>query len=320
MTGTGQIPHAIANFYNRTLLERALPELLHDKFGQVRDIPKNNSDTIKFRKYGALALNTTPLVEGITPQGKQLSVTDITATVSWYGDYVTLTDQLLLTTFDPVLTETAEVLGEQAGQSMDAVIRDVLVAGTNVRYADGVANRASVASSNKMDADECKIAIRTMKNNNAKKISRMVNPQTGYATTPVNSAYVVIVHPNTSYDLKGISGWKPIETYASAPGFQKLPAEIGAYDELRFCESTQAKVFTGAGASSIDVYASLVFGQNAYGISRISGEAMRNIIKPVGSAGTADPLDQRSTSGWKSTLVAVILQQLFMLRIEHAVS
>lgn len=318
-TTVTQVPHAINNFYSRVMLERAVPNLVHALFGQVKDIPRNNSNVIKFRRYGALAVATTALTEGTTPSSTQLSITDITATVAQYGAYVELSDWLQITTPDPILTETAEVLGEQAGQTMDIIIRDVLVAGTNVQYADAVAGRSSVAASNKIDTADIRKVVRTLKNANAKRITRMVSADTGYNTTPVDEAFVAIVHPNTTYDLKGLTEFVPIEKYAGMLK-QRLPGEVGKVDEVRFVESTHAKVFTGAGDSSIDVYATLFFGMDAYGVSHIGGESLKNIVKPLGSAGTADPLDQRSTSGWKATLVAVILNQTWMVRYEHAVS
>ena len=115
-----QISVEIDAFYDRSLLERAVPSLVHNRFAQVRDIPKNGgSSLIKFRRYGSLTATTTALSEGVTPSGSQLSVTDVTATVLQYGDYVTLTDKVLMETYDPILTETAEILGEQAGDSLD---------------------------------------------------------------------------------------------------------------------------------------------------------------------------------------------------------
>jgi len=84
--------------------------------------------------------------------------------------------------------------------------------------------------------------------------------------------------------------------------------------------TTNGKILSGEGAGSIDVHATMILAADFYGITRISGEAMKNIIKPLGSAGTADPLDQRSTSGWKATFVAKILNENFAVRIEHAVS
>lgn len=319
MTGTTQIPHAINNYYDRMLLVRALPLLLHTSYGQVRDIPRNNTQTIKFRKYSSLSLATTPLTEGVTPTGSALSTTDITAIVLQYGDYITLTDVVQLTTLDPVLTETAALLGEQAGQTIDVVCRNVLHAGTNVQYADGVASRVLVDTANKIDATEVRTAVKVLKNANAPKLNRMVSANQGYATTPVNSTYVGIIHPDTTFDLEDETGWAEVSKYADSAG-TLLPGEVGKLGDVRFVETTYAKVFAGEGAGGIDVYSTLILGRDAYGITRISGEAMRNIVKPLGSGGTNDPLDQRSTSGWKAWFVAKILQQLFMLRIEHSVS
>jgi N4-gp56 family major capsid protein len=97
-----------------------------------------------------------------------------------------------------------------------------------------------------------------------------------------------------------------------------MEGEIGSYDDIRFVETNNAKNKVGLGTGNIDVYCTLVFGANAYGITRVSGEALKNIVKPLGSAGSADPLDQRATSGWKATFVAKILNENFIQRIESA--
>lgn len=323
METTATITHAVNNYYDRMLLERALPLLVHDRWAQIRDIPKKNTNVIKFRKYGSLSVATTPLTEGITPDSESLSITDTTATVSQYGAYVTLTDWLVLTTLDPVLMEAAEVLGEQAGLTLDTITRDVMVAGTNVQYADTGdaqvnAARTDIAAEDSLEDGEIWRAIRTLKNANARKITKMVSGDIGYETRPVDACYVGIIHPNTTYDVRQETGWVPVEKYASKADL--MPGEVGAFGEVRFVETTNAKVWEDAGAGAADVYGTLILGANAYGVTRISGESLRNIVKPVGSAGTADPLEQRSTSGWKATKTAVILQQLFMLRIEHGVT
>lgn len=315
-----QIPNEQTEWYDKRLLTRAIPLFLHTMFGQVRDIPrKAGTTTIKFRRYGNLSAATTPLSEGITPAGSQLSVTDITATVLQYGDFITITDVLDFTSADPILTETAEILGDQAGDTLDQVTRDVLAAGTAVTYANGTA-RTDVGSSHLITSTLVRQVVRTMKIANARRITTMVDPDTGYATTPVNACYVAICHPKTTYNLKVESGggFLPVEKYANKANL--MQGEVGALDEVRFIETSNAKVFTGGGASSIDVYATLFFAQNAYGITRISGESLKNIVKPLGTAGSADPLDQRATSGWKGTHVAKILNDAFMHRLEHAVS
>ncbi len=294
--------------------------LVFTKWGQTRNIPRNNSDTIKFRKYNALNKATTPLSEGVTPSGSQLSVTDSSATIKNYGDYVTLSDKLKMETEDPVETEAVEVLGEQASETLDTLARDVLMAGTNVQYAGGVSDRASITSSEKIDATEVKKAVRTLKNNKAKKITAMVPAQMGYNTTPVDACYVGVVHPDTTYDLKGLSEFEPIENYRSGLSNGPMPGEVGKVDEVRFVETTEGKIWVDEGDSNQDVYGTLILGQNAYGTTRISGEAMRTIRKQLGSGGSQDPLDQRATIGWKATFVTKILQQDFMLRLEHATS
>jgi len=312
-----QIPAEVNNFYDRTLLKRAIPLFLHTKFAQVRDIPRNGgTDTIKFRRYGNLSAATTPLTEGTTPAGSQLATTDVTAQVLKYGDFVTLTDVVQYESPDAILMETAQILGDQAADTLDQLARNVLAAGTSVIYSDVSTNaaRTDVASTDIITTTVVKKAVRTLKNNNAKKLTKMVNPSTGYSTTPLNACFIGLVHPNISYTLSGFTGWTPVEKYASQAGV--MDGEIGTFGEVRFIETTNAKVFTGGGAASADVYATLILGSDAYGISRISGEALKNIIKPLGSAGTADPLDQLATSGWKATFITKILNNAFMIRIE----
>ena len=319
LTTRTQIPIEVNNFYDRALLERAIPSFIHNRYAQVRDIPRNSgTNVIKFRKYASLTAQTTALTDGVTPSGKQLSITDLSATVLQYGDFVTITDKVLMETFDPILTETAEILGEQVGDSLDQLCRDIIVAGTTVQYASAASSRATVTAAMKMDRAEAKEAVRTLKTNNAKPMTTMINPSTGFNTVPVGMSFIGIVHPNTTFDLDDATGWIPVEKYPNKSNV--MPDEVGALHNIRFVETSNAKVFSSAGASSIDVYATLIIGRNAYAQSRISGEALKNIVKPLGSAGTADPLDQRTTSGWKATYVAVILQESFMVRIEHAVS
>jgi N4-gp56 family major capsid protein len=134
----------------------------------------------------------------------------------------------------------------------------------------------------------------------------------------VAPAYIGIVSPEGWYDLQDETGWVPVEKYSST--MKLLEGEVGKLGDVRFIETTNAKVFTAGGASSIDVHTTLILGAEAYGITRISGESLKNIVKPLGSAGSADPLEQRGTTGWKATFVAKILNDAFMVRIEHAVT
>jgi len=316
-TTTGEVTQAVNYFYDRRLLMKAVPLFVHTRWAQVRDIPRNNTDDIRFRRYTLLTAATTALTEGVTPSGSQLAITNVNATVLQYGDYVTLTDKLLFTTLDPVLTETAELLGIQYGDTIDQLTRNILRAGTTIQYAGSATARDEVTSAMKITKAEIQEAVRTLKTNNARRITSQVDPSTGFNTSPLSACYIGIVHPGTTYDLKNIPGFIRVEEYGQK---KAMEGEVGTLDEVRFVETTNASVFSSAGSGSIDVYGTLILGTEAYGISRISGEAVKNIVKPLGSAGSADPLDQRQTSGWKATHVAKILNESFLLRLEHAVS
>lgn len=314
-----EIPAEVNNFYGRALLERAIPAFVHTRFAQIRDIPRNSgTNVIKFRQYGNLTANTTALREGVTPTGTALSVTDVTATTLQYGDYVTLTDKVQMETYDPILTETAEILGDQAGDSIDQLMRAVLAAGTTIQYASTAAADTDITSAMVLNRAEVKEAVRTLRGNNARPMTSMVNPSTGYNTVPIGKSFVGIVSEDTAYDLDDATGWVPLEKYPNKS--TAMMDEIGAVGNVRFIMSTNAYVSSAGGADSNDVHYSLIIAQNAYGQTRISGETLKNIVKPLGSAGTADPLDQRATSGWKLTFVGKILNENFMVVVHHGVS
>lgn len=318
VTGYAQIPAGVAAFYDRNMLERSTPALVHDKYGQSRPIPKGNSKAIKFRKYNALAVATTPLTEGVTPAGKQLSITDVTATLSQYGDFVTVSDVVSMTVEDPVITEATDVLGEQAGETLDTVYRDILNAGTNVIYAGAIDTatidtRVEVAS--KPLAKDLDLVIKTLKGQNAKRFTEMIQGSAKTNTYPIRPAFMGITHTDKVSDLEGVTGYKDVSEYASQG--QVDPNEAGAYKSIRFLETTNAKIFTGEGAASVDVYSTLVLGKNAYGVVGLRGQRnIETIVKPLGSGD--DPLNQRATVGWKAMATAKILNDAFMVRYESA--
>lgn len=297
------------------MLRKARPLLVHTKWGQVRDIPRGSGNSIRFRRYSLLTATTDPLVEGVTPTLDTLTVTNVDATVQQYGRGFLITDKLLFTTLDPVLMEVADILGEVAADTLDQLTAAELATTTTIQYASSATTNGTVTSAMKITKTEIQEAVRTLKNNKAKKITSMVNPSDGFNTSPLDACFIGIVHPNTTFDLKNIPGFIRVEEYGQRPAME---GEVGALDEVRFIETTNAKVYTGAGSGSIDVYGTLIFGKDFYAVSRISGEAMHNYVD--GPGGNADPLHQRQTSAWKATFVATILNDAFGLSLRHAVS
>lgn len=94
MTTLTQLPPEVRTYFDRLLLSLARPYYVYDLFAQKRQIPLNSGDQMVFRRYGTLTAATTPLTDGQTPSGDQLSVTDFKAQVQWYGSFVTITDQV----------------------------------------------------------------------------------------------------------------------------------------------------------------------------------------------------------------------------------
>ena len=315
-TGTGQVTQAVTEFFNRRLLMKARPNLLYNKYADIADIPRNQGTLIRRRRYTLLNPATTPITEGVTPDLQQLSITNVDATVNEYGTGVLITRKLQYTTHDPLLNEVNDLLGQSAGNTLDQLTREELASITTIQYASTASATNEITSSMKITKDEIKEAVRTLKNNNALKLTEMVNHDDGFNSSPIDACYVAIVHPNTTFDLKELDGFVRVEEYGSQRA--AMPQEVGSLDEIRFIESTNAKVRSSAGSGSIDVYSTIVLAKEAYMNSRIAGEAMKNIIE--GPGGNTDPFHQRTTSVWFATFVPKILNDAFGVDIQHAVS
>ena len=289
-------------FYDMTLIDEAQANLVHDQFGQKRPIPAGGGKTIEFRKFAPLAKATTPLTEGVTPDGKSLTVSTITATVAQYGDYITQSDVLELTALDNTILEATKLLGRQAGMTLDTVVRNVLQSGTNVTYCPKVAadgTKTEVTSRAALD-NTCQLTVDV--------VNQVVAKLRAQNAPTINGKYVAIIHPYVAYDLMSDPDWKEVHKYAKPENMYE--GEIGEIGGVRFVETTEAKIYEGG------VFGSLFLGDGAYGVTEISGGGLQTIVKQKGSAGTADPLDQRSSVGWKAIKTAEMLIPNYLVRVE----
>jgi N4-gp56 family major capsid protein len=400
VTGDSGMTVEMKTYYDKVLLKNAWPSLVHNQFGQKRNLPKGSGKIIEFRKFTPLSKKTTALGEGVTPDGQKIAATNLTATVAQYGSYVMFNDILETTTIDPVLQEATELLGHQAGETLDTLTREVLMGGTTVQYGDGTHTSRSTlvgqdgtwANNDYFNCEVIRRAMLTLRNNKARPLP--------------GGDYVCIIHPDAEYTLKKDSEWVAANNYAQSDRI--FTGEIGKFDGCRFVVSTEAKVFSGtwltaaakdltfasigtagtakvitvdeaittgeatalatrhiwlkgvkytiassaagaAGAATItvneavtgtptdgevinpgditgdaaampdngvDVLGCLFLGADAYGVTELEGMGLTTITKQLGSAGSADPLNQRSTQGWKATHVAKILSELWMVRAE----
>ncbi|MBR2478921.1 MAG: N4-gp56 family major capsid protein [Clostridia bacterium] len=285
-------------YYDMTLIDEAQANLVHGQFAQKRPIPKNGGKKIEFRKFASLPKALTPLTEGVTPDGKKLSVTSIEAEVAQYGDYIVQSDVLELTSIDNTIVEATKILGRQAGLTLDTIVRNVMQSGTNVFYApksDGspVVSRSGLDNTCVLTVDLVERVVAFLKKNNAPKI---------------NGDFVAIIHPYTAYDLRKDPLWRAPHEYTDTEHIYN--GELGKISGVRFVESSEAKVYEGG------VFGCLFMGDGAYGDTEITGGGLETIIKQKGSAGTADPLNQRSSIGWKAMKTAELLVEPYMVRVE----
>ncbi len=290
-------------FYDRTLLERLLPELQYAEDADKKKIPKGKGTEVEFRRFESLKIPTTPLTEGVTPDGKSLSITSLKATADQYGDYVTVSDVLDMQAKDPVITESSEVLGEQASLLVDTIVRDVVIAGTTVQYANGKASRDTLAATDVLTGLEIRKAIKRLKKAGAKPF------EDGY--------YHAIIDADQEFDMKNdtsSNGFTEVAKYANQKAL--LKGEIGTYDKARIKVSTNAS--TVENTSDVEIHRAVVYGRHSYGMVDLeNGRGKpRIIVKRASESGTSDPLEQRNTVGWKNMFTAIRLNELAIVRIE----
>ncbi len=299
-TETSSLSPGMTTIYNKNLLKTFEPLLAHLQFGDEHPFPKNNGKTQSFRKLIPLEADTTKLTEGDPGDAQALAEVEILVTLGQYGKYIETTDLLDLTHYDLSLDRKVKLLGDQGRLSIDAVVRDELATCTNVIFAGGKGSRDALTSADKLTTKELRKAVRKLKKAHAQTFG-------GY--------YIAIVGPDTFFDLQDD------ETFVAVSRYQDKEAvytgEIGRLFGCRIVETTEAKVFEGAGADGADMASVIVLGQYAYGYTSFKGAKPRVIVKPAGSAGTSDPLDQISTVGWKMDGFGVkMLQPEYAVRIE----
>ena len=210
----GDISPRTAAYAAAKLLDRALPAMCMARYGQQVALPKNKTNTVKFRRYNGFAPSLVPLVEGVTPQPDVVSSTDVQATLQQYGRRVQVSDVIIDTHEDPVLNEYAEILGEVAGQTMELVVYSVIRAGTNVLYNSSNSLRTGVNAA--VNSTLLNRMIRQLKRQNAKPITRMLAGTDKVGTVPIRPAFIVFCHPDLQTDLEAINGFVSPANYANS--------------------------------------------------------------------------------------------------------
>lgn len=306
-TGASGMSAEMKTFYEKRLIDQAEPALVHDQFGDPYPIPANGGKNIEFRKYDSLPKATTPLTEGVTPDGQTMNVSTVTAEVRQYGGWVPITDTLQLTAIDNNILLATKIIASQAGRTLDTIVRDVLAGGTNVIYAPKIGEggaETAVTSRATLDAT-CQLT--------SDLIARAATQLKAMNADPIGTSFVGIIHPYVTYELRRDPDWIDVHKYAQPDEIYN--GEIGTLHGVRFVETSEAKIWKGTGCpAGLAVFSTLILGAHAYGSTEIEGGGLEHIVKQLGYGD--DPLNQRASVGWKAHKTAERLVEQYMVRIE----
>jgi len=269
---------------------------------------------------------TSPLGEGSTPAEQAApTISSVTLTPVWYGAFVEMTDEVDMTAFDPILSEISSLLGEQCGLSMDTLIRNALISGATAAYSGGV---SAVGS---LDYPQHKISYKDI-------VMQVTALMAANALHAENGKFMVVIHPHTLATLLQDEVFVNMWTAETNPEAIRM-GKMGTLMQCDFYISSNAYESADVGAgSTTDVYSALFIGEGAFATAGFTGlkakqvdmmgadeytgtgkpvKPVQVIIKPLGSGGAEDPLNQRGTAGWKATLDTEILQATWMRNLYH---
>lgn len=297
----------------KELIDILKQNLVFYKTSKIQKIAAgSNSKTMIFRGFNKLSLATTALSEGVVPVGQNLTMNQVSVTLSQYGDFTRITDIAEFLYDRSLIKDAADVLGIQATETIDTLLVNVIGAGTNVVYGDGsVSTRATVSSTMKMTTTLITRATRWLETNNVKKFPAM---------PIIGNAFAAVFHPDVVADIRIDSNFVQAVNYSSPNPSNTnrgdlFTGELGQWMGCRIISTTMAPSYGAVGASSAAVYGSLVYGDGAYAVSEFEG-GLSTYIHTGGVQDTANPLEQYSTVGWKWMGAAIILDNKRLVRLE----
>lgn len=239
-TASGDMSPTMKTYYDTELLENARGKMVFSQLGKHQPLPANHGESVEWRKWNTFDRAMTPLTEGVIPTGQKFGQSAINVTVQQYGDYAAITDRLDLHAVDDVILGCTEEMGAAGGETADALVRNELVTGTCVIYADTldadgaytatpVGRYALRADNNRLTPDVVNKAYTFLKKQKAPFFE--------------GNKYAAVIHPSVAYDLRSSKDWIEAHKYADVTPI--FSGEIGELHGVRFIESTEAPIFNG---------------------------------------------------------------------------
>lgn len=329
-TKYGDISRTTAGAWSAKLLERGQAIMVLERVMTIDPQGQNKGKSRTFTRYNPIQPAVAPLAEGVTPAGQKVTITRVTANLEQYGDWVGLTDVVADTHEDPVLNEQTEVVGEAAAETKELLRFMAARGGSNVFYAGGpsITSRATVNSPPLLG--DLRLVYRAFARARARKFTTLLAPSVMTATQPVGPSYWAFGHTDLKADICSIPGFVPVENYSQMKGIE---GEIGHAEGFRFVLTDLFSPWLAAGLSGstyltngssgtgqADVYPLLFFAKNGFAGVPLSGKnAITPIVVNPNHPSHSDKLGQQGHVGYKFYDANVILQQLWVARLECAV-
>lgn len=300
---TGGLTNLMSTYYDKVFLERAKMMLTHDVGAQIKRLPKNAGKSVKWNRFTPLAVATTALTEGTAnPSPVDMSTTVVSATVATYGNFVQVADLFEMTSIDVDLKEHVQVIGQNAGETVDTLIRDELSGGGTTQLAGAKAALTDVAATDTLTGAEVRKAVRTLKANKAQRFE--------------DGFFRGIVNPYPAYDLFGNSEWLNISGAYAIDTANAQRGVVGKLHGVMFYESNNGKTES----STVTVYHTYIFGKNAYGIVDLEGQGSEPKVyvktPRMDDGNTSNPLNIYSTIGWKVYFAVKVLNSAWLVNIK----
>lgn len=312
--------------------------------------PGSGSLSVKWRKLENLSDATTALTE---LAGNQTAVyfgrtaatptfTDITATVSKYGNFITYTEELDIGNVNSTSMALFDKLGHNAGKTLNTLQRNIMRGGSNIRYATSVANDSAVGAA--LTLNDIRASVNTIRRNSGRPFFGLTEGSENIGTSPIREAFMGIAHVDLENDLRDMTGWVSAEQYSSQTPL--FVGEVGTVGGVRWCLTETAPINTGAGGASAnglrgadvgshDVYESFIYGQDAVGSVGLGTEHAEQIYRamdgnpgmvpsvvainhPPGSGGPVDPFNEVGTLAWKAWHTGAVLDTGWLVEVRTA--
>jgi len=301
-------------FYDRTFLDRAMVELRYDYGAQVKNIPLNSGKTVYFTRFTPLAVATTALSEAANPTAADMTAATVSATLADYGNYTTVGSLYSMTSIETGLTEHVSVHGQNAGETIDRLIRTELVSGaTNLLVSTSTGGAAgsttavsTIHTSDTLTGLEVRRVARALKKAKAQKFD--------------GGLFRAIIGPDTAMDLMGNSEWTNANIYQTPEAIKR--GVVGKLHGVEFVESNDQHYVLSAGFSTsasnvANVYSNFFCGKNAYGVINLGSiSAPKVYVKTPGAESTDNPLNQFSTVGWKMPFAVKTLNTNWLINLK----